>query len=45
MPKKIENVSTGRRGSICCEYLLKAGYKVVFFTRDTGCRPFLRKIS
>ena len=34
--RAVENFSTGRRGALSAEYFLKAGFAVIFLTRDTA---------
>jgi len=40
--RAVENFSTGRRGAASAEYFLKSGYRVLFLTRDTALKPYLR---
>jgi predicted NAD-dependent protein-ADP-ribosyltransferase YbiA (DUF1768 family) len=40
--RSVENFSTGRRGAASAEYFLKQGYRVLFLTRDTALKPYLR---
>ena len=43
--RSIENFSTGLRGAVSAEHFLKYGYRVVFITRDTALKPYLRVTS
>ena len=38
--RAVENFSTGRRGALSAEYFLRAGYDVIFLTRETALQPF-----
>ena len=40
----VDNFSSGSRGAASAEYLLRAGYAVVFLHREGSLRPFDRKI-
>jgi len=41
----VDNFSAGTRGSASAEYLLSAGYAVVFLHRDKSLRPFTRHVN
>lgn len=38
--RSIENFSTGKRGSLCCEEFVKSDYYVIFLYREGSCKPF-----
>jgi phosphopantothenate-cysteine ligase len=38
--RSIENFSTGKRGSICCENFLQQGFYVIFLHRENSLKPF-----
>ena len=43
--RSIENFSTGKRGSLCCEEFLKKGYNVIFLYRKNSLLPFLHDFN
>lgn len=43
--RTVENFSTGKRGSLCCEEFLKNGYYVIFLYRAKSEKPFLNHLK